>query len=194
MRDGFLVDDKAVGQRVIIGGVNYPDLCDHSAGVLVCESLMTRDLGDDILVEDLSFNPVAVVQRLQDEPSWSRIVFVSAIARGLRPPGSITAYRWDGELPDPEEVHRAVCDAVTGIIHIDNTLIVAKQFQALPALVCIVEIEPQDHEFGHALSASVEAAIEPACECVVRIARDESYARSLPLSPLCGAAAVLIPA
>ncbi len=182
--------DAAVQRRVIVGGVDYPDLCDHSAGVLVCERLMTRDLGPRVLVEDLSFNPVAVAQRLQDEPAWARIIFVSAIARGLNPPGSITAYRWDGVLPDPEEVHRAVCDAVTGIIHLDNTLIVARQFQALPDLVCVVEIEPLEHEFGHDLSPAVAAALEPACRCVTRLAQDETYAARLPLSPLGGLAAM----
>ena len=182
--------------RVIVGSVDYPDLCDHSAGLLVAEDLMTRDLGDHVVVEDLSFNPVAVAQRLQDEngvDAFDCVIFISAIARGgWRGPGSITAYRWDGVLPDPEEVHRAVCDAVTGIIHVDNTLIVARQFKALPETVVVIEIEPLHHEFGHALSPAIDAAIEPACQLVTRLANDPDAVSRLPLSPLGGAAAVSV--
>lgn len=176
--------------RVIIGGIGYRNLRDHSAGLMVAERLMERELGDDIVVEDLSYNPIAVVQRLDDEPRhrrFARAIFVGAVERGgVRAPGSITAYRWDRELPDAEEIQRAVADAVTGIINIDNTLIVAAHFGALPEQVFVVEIEPLVHEFGEAFSAAVEAAIEPACATVARLVSDGAFAASFVAAPLGG--------
>lgn len=181
---------------VIVGAVDYPDLCDHSAGLLACERLMVRGIAPDVLVEDLSFNPVAVGQRLADEHGtklFTHVIFVAAIARGDgRAPGTVTAYRWDGALPAADEVHRAVCDAVTGIINVDNTLIVTKQFNALPEVVCVVEIEPLEHEFGHALSSAVQSAIEPACALIAALATDTERMERLPVSALGGGSAAAI--
>lgn len=177
--------------RVIVGAVDYPDLCDHSAGLLAIEELMKREIAPNVIVEDLSFNPVAVGQRLQDEHGtnlFTHAIFVAAIPRG-RAPGSITAYRWDGVLPDADEVHRAVCDAVTGIINVDNTLIVTRQFKALPEVVCVVEIEPLEQEFGKALSTAVQEALEPLCELVMVLARHPDRAAQLPFSSLGAATA-----
>ena len=53
-------------------------------------------------------------------------------------PGTIEAYRWDGILPSDELIHYAVTDAVTGIIAIENSVIVAGHFRALPSEVAAV--------------------------------------------------------
>lgn len=182
--------------RTLIGSVAYPDLRDHSAGLVVVERLMERGGPPGVQVEDLSFNPIAVVQRLEDEPEgdpFARLIFLGSTARGgLRLPGAITAYRWDGQLPDREEIQRAVTDGVTGIIHLDNTLVVARHFGGLPEETYVIEIEPQDHDFGHELSEPVAAAIEPATRIALRVATDASYARSLPVAPLGGETVVSV--
>ena len=82
-------------------------------------------------MEDISYNPIAVVQRLEDEPPerrFERAVVVGAVERGGPPPGTVTAYRWDGVLPGDEEIQRAVTEAVTGVIALDNTLVVTRHF------------------------------------------------------------------
>lgn len=182
--------------RALIGSVAYPDLRDHSAGLVVVERLLEGETPASVVVEDLSFNPIAVVQRLQDEPPgdfFVRAIFLGSVPReGLRLPGAITAYRWDGELPDAEEIQRAVTDGVTGIIHLDNTLIVARHFGMLPVETYVIEIEPWDHDFGSELSGPVAAAIEPASQMAMRLATDPAYARSLPVAPLGGDAVVSV--
>ena len=178
--------------RVIVAGVGYRNLRDHSIGVEVVDRLAEQAWGDDVMVEDLSYNPIAVVQRLQDEAPercFTRAVIVAAVERLGRPPGTVTAYRWDGVLPCDEEIQRAVTEAVTGVISLDNTLVVGRYFGGWPNDVAVVEVEPAVHEFGDVLSARVARVFDPVCALVARLARDASAAAQLRLAPL-GAAAV----
>jgi hydrogenase maturation protease len=174
--------------RVIVGGVGYRNLRDHSVGVAVIDRLEARAWPAGVVVEDLSYNPIAVVQRLDDEPAdrrFERAVVVAAVERG-RAPGTVTAYRWDGVLPGDEEIQRAVTEAVTGVIALDNTLIVAQHFAALPDEVIVVEVEPAVHEFGEVFSDAVTGVFDPVCELVARLATDAGAGTQLPRSPLGG--------
>lgn len=170
--------------RVIVGGVGYPDLCDYSVGIEIQERLSLRDAPPHVVVEDLSYNPIAIIQRLDDEPDgerFGRCVVVSAVKRGDRPAGTVSAYRWDGELPSHAEIQRAVTDAVTGIIAVENTLVISRFFGALPEDVVVVEIEPLTHEFGAAFSAEVGRVFDEACELVWLLATDDSAVEELPM-------------
>ena len=175
---------------VLVGGVGYRLLRDYSAGVLVTDRLEQLRWPDHVRVQDLSFNPVAVAQQLQDDMAHEPdllVVFVSAAARGRRP-GAATSYRWDGGLPSPDRVQAAVAEAVTGVIALDNTLIVARQFDGLPEDVAVVEIEPKVESFGEALSPEVDEGLDEVVRRVRTIALDPSVVRSLPLAPLGGGA------
>jgi hydrogenase maturation protease len=174
--------------RVIVAGVGYRNLRDHSVGVDVADRLATRAWPPGVVVEDLSYNPIAVVQRLEDEPPdgrFERAVVVAAVERG-RTPGSVTAYHWDGALPADEDIHRAVTEAVTGVIALDNTLVVTRHFGALPDEVIVVEVEPAVHEFGDVFSDAVAGVFDGVCELVVGLATDGGAADRLPLAPLGG--------
>ncbi len=174
--------------RVIVAGVGYRNLRDHSVGPAVVDRLLARDWAGDVVVEDLSYNPIAVVQRLEDEPPgrrFARAVVVAGVERG-RTPATITAYRWDGVLPAEEDIQRAVAEAVTGVIALDNTLIVARHFGALPDEVVVVEVEPAVHEFGETFSDDVAAVFDAACEVVVTLATDPAAVARLPRAPLGG--------
>src|SRR5690349_5848379 len=130
--------------RVLVAGVGYRYLRDHSVGAAVADRLGGRAWQGDVVVEDLSYNPIAVVQRLEDDPPdrrFDRAVFVSSVERPGRRPGTVTAYRWDGALPPADEIQRAVAEGVTGVIALDNTLVVAAHFEALPPEVLVIEVE-----------------------------------------------------
>lgn len=177
--------------RVLVGGIGYRHLRDHSFGVLVAEALMPRTWPADVQVEDLSYGPIAVVQRLQDDDESlrpERVIVVSAVQRLGLEPGTLTAYRWDGRLPDDEHVHTAVCEAVTGVIAADNTLVVAQHFGVLPAEVLVVEVQPLTHAFGDELSEPVTAVFTRACDMIVALATDRDAAARLPELPLGGGA------
>ncbi|MFN2433213.1 MAG: hypothetical protein ABR599_10445 [Gemmatimonadota bacterium] len=182
--------------RVLVGGIGYRNLRDHSVGIAVVERLAVRECLEAIAVEDVSYNPIALVQRLEDEAPdrrFGRAVVVGGVSRGGRTPGSVTAYRWDGALPAPEDVQRAVAEAVTGIISLDNTLVIVRHFGALPEDVAVIEVEPDggacgpDGEaFGDALSPAVAGAFDAVCELVGRLATDPARAARLPRAALGG--------
>lgn len=173
--------------RTLIGIVGYRTLRDHSSPFVVLDRLETRARARAAVVEDISYNPIAVVQWLQAQPGherFTRAVLVSALERPGRAPGTVEAYRWDGRLPADGLVQQAITDAVTGIIAIENTVIVGAYFRALPEDVAVVEIEPQDHAFGFELSAPVAAAIEPACALIEHLAEDAEAVAALPVRAL----------
>lgn len=173
--------------RVIVGGVGYPDLCDYSIGIEVQERLSEWAAPANVSVEDLSYNPIAVIQRLDDEPAgqkFGRAVVVSAVRRADRPTGTVRCYRWDGVLPSNEEIQRAVSDAVTGIIAVENTLVIGRYFGSLPHEVVVVEVEPEMHEFGASMSEPVKAAFDRVCDLVRTFATDDSAVAALPLGTL----------
>jgi hydrogenase maturation protease len=184
--------------RVLVAGVGYRYLRDHSVGGAVADRLAGRDWpGDDVVVEDLSYNPIAVVQRLEDDPPgrrFDRAVFVASVERPGRRPGTLTAYRWDGALPPPDEIQRAVAEAVTGVIALDNTLVVAAHFEALPPEVVVIEVEPAEHEFGEVFSGAVAQACDAACDLATALATDAGAAARLPRGPLGGPLAAEAPA
>lgn len=179
--------------RALIGGVGYPDLSDHSLSWAVVDALEHRHLPEGVLVEDVSYNPVAFAQRLDDEPPDDRfdhVVLVSAVERG-RAPGTVTAYRWDCQLPAAEEIQRAVTDAVTGIIYLDNTLVVAGHLKALPNSVTVIEVQPGVEAFGEPMSGPVAAVLGAVCEAAVRYAGNPQETKALPICGLGGPAVMV---
>ena len=89
-------------------------------------------------------------------------------------------------MPSDEAIQRAVTDAVTGVILLDNMLVVTEWMKALPAETIVVEVEPLEHAFGDEMSPAVAAAYPRAREIVMRLATDAELGRLLPVSPLGG--------
>jgi hypothetical protein len=98
-------------------------------------------------------------------------------------------YRWDQVLPAPDVVQAAVTEAVTGVIAMDNTLIVCRQFGALPHDAVVVEVEPLIEEAGETFSPAIAAIVDELRDLVTRLATDESAAAQLPVRPLGGVTA-----
>jgi hydrogenase maturation protease len=143
--------------RTLIGGIGYWYLRDGSLGPVVAAELARESWPAETSIEDLSYGPIAVIQRLQDVAvPFERLVLVAAVRRG-RPAGTVSAFRWDGTLPDEEQVQARVAEAVTGVISLDNLLAVAGFFDALPPEVLVVEVEPEDEGWGEGFSESVDA-------------------------------------
>ena len=176
--------------RVVIGGVGYRMLCDHSLGIMMSDELESEAKPPDLLIEDLSYGPVAVAQWFLDEAlvaPITRAIFVSAIAReDGRAPGTICTYRWDRALPSDDEIQRCVVDAVTGVILVDNTVVVVEWMRALPEDVIIIEVEPLAHAFGEEMSPQVTAAYAEVKDFVMRLAADDAECRALPVRPFGG--------
>jgi hydrogenase maturation protease len=148
--------------RVLVGGVGYRNLRDGSVGPWFADRLQSRN---GVEVEDVSYHPVGFSQNLEDREPYDRIVLVAGVSRG-RPAGTVEAYRWDGSLPPPKEIQERVAEAVTGVISLDNLLVVCGAFGALPDDVRVVEVEPADEGWGEGFSPEVEARLSDIEEAV----------------------------
>jgi hydrogenase maturation protease len=150
--------------RVLVGGVGYRFLRDESVGPYMVDRL-TQRATNGIEFEDLSYHPVGLVQHLQDREPYDRVVLVASVRRGRRP-GTVETYRWHGQLPDRDAIQERVAEAVTGVISLDNTLIVCGAFGAWPEDVRVVEIEPGDEGWGEGFSRPVVDALDDVEEAV----------------------------
>ena len=143
--------------RILVGGVGYRYLRDGAVGVYMTDRL-AASATNGIEMEDLGYHPVGFTQNLQDRPNYDRIVLVGAMTRG-REPGTVTAYRWDHVLPPAKEIQDRVSEAVTGVISLENLLIVTEAFGAFPDDVRVVEVEPADESWGDGFSPVIEAKL-----------------------------------
>lgn len=148
--------------RVLVGGVGYRNLRDESVGPYLADTLTARD---GVEVEDLSYGPVQIAHNLEARPPYDRLVLVGAVRRG-RPPGTIDSYRWDGRLPDRDAIQARVAEAVTGVISLENVLVVCGAFGALPGDVRLVEIEPGEEGWGEDFSPAVAGRLDEVVEAV----------------------------
>ncbi len=164
--------------RVLIAGVGYPFLRDMSVGPCVVPLLREQEWPPGVEVDDWSFNPIAIVQRLEEQPGHlERIILIAAAERG-REPGQVHCYRWDGILPHPDRIQECVGEAVMGIISLDNLLVIAQHFGVLPADVIVVEVEPEDTGWGEGFTPRVTTAVGEIIETVRREAQSQEWMAS----------------
>ncbi len=182
--------EEATLPRTFVGGVGYFHLRDYSVGPIVVDRLQrrarTESWPDEIEVGDLSYDPVKIVHWLDaEEPPFDRLLLISAAARG-REPGEVTPYRWDQTLPDSEKVQARVAEAVTGVIDLDNLLVVLGALGTPPADVYVVEVEPALEAMGDELSPAVARGARQAEEITRRIVLTADADGMPPTCPLGG--------
>ncbi len=145
--------------RVLVGGVGYHNLADHSVGPILVERLGALPWPRGVDIRDLSFNHLGFVQEsLGDRLYYDRVVLIGAVPRGGRP-GEVRFYRWDFRLPPDAEIQNRVAEAYTGVISLENLLIIGTQFDIWPPDVRVFEVEPAWETYGSRLSPQVEAAL-----------------------------------
>lgn len=184
-----MTEPRPGAPRVVIGGVGYRNLRDHSLGIVMSDELEPLARPPSLMVEDLCYGPVAVAQWFLDEARtypFTRAIFITAIEREQRPPGTISAYRWNHALPSADLIQRCVVDAVTGVILLDNTLVVIEWMGGLPEETIVIEVEPLEHAFGDEMSPAVADAYAQVRDLALHFATDEQACRALPVSPLGG--------
>ena len=77
-------------------------------------------------------------------------------------------------------------DAVTGVIYLDNTLVVVEWMKALPSEIIVIEVEPLEHAFGDEMSLPVAEAYEKVRDLALHFATDHVAGVALPVRPLGG--------
>ncbi len=138
---------------LLIAGVGYAHLRDLSFGMALVERLEMMDWPEDVRIEDFGYGPIAILHWFEETPGqrFDRAIFVGAMERD-REPGTLVTYDWIPKALDPDDVQARVCEAVTGVISLENLLIIAQHFDLLPRRTTVIEIEPPDKEFGLGLS------------------------------------------
>ena len=157
------VESRAESAKMLIAGVGYRNLRDMSLGPVLTDRLSQDAWPQGVEVEDLSYGPIGVMHHLDERGPYARIIFVAGVRRD-RQPGGLYCYRWEHQLPDPEEVQARVAEAVTGVISLDNLLIIATYFGKLPRDVMVIEVEAAEASWGEGFTPDVETAIPKVIE------------------------------
>jgi hypothetical protein len=166
-----------IAVRTLVAVVGYRNLSDLSIGPNLLPDLLANDWEPGVQVEDLSYGPIAVVQNLEDRPPYDRMVFLSAVQRG-RVPGDFYRYEWRAPLPPEEEIQARIGEAVTGVISLENLLVIAQYFHVLATEVIIVELEPIDCESGEQCSEIVTGLMPSILRTVRAEAHGRAYSRT----------------
>ncbi len=151
----------------LIAGVGYTCLRDLSFGPVLVDRLKSLPWPQGVEIEDLSYSPVAVLQKFTDKRP-DKLILVGAVKRG-REPGTISRYRPDGPLPDEEEIQARIGEGVTGVVSLESLLVVCRFFEVLPEDVVVLEVEPEDESWGEGFTPGVEKAVEQ----VIQMVREE---------------------
>jgi hypothetical protein len=117
---------------------------------------LERKLGrrSDVVVENMTWSPIHIVQRFQDEGAVRprRLVLVGA-ASICEQPGRVRAFQWLGGTLPARAIHERVYEAVTGIVDIENTLMIGTHFEIWPGETYTVEVEFPADTFGRMVIA-----------------------------------------
>lgn len=111
---------------------------------------------DDIEIREMNWGPIAIVQDFQANPiQYDRIVLVATVDRNLEP-GAVTCRQWLGGELDNKIVQDRIFEAVTGIISLDNLLVIGEHFKIWPKELITVEVQLQDSSFGDFVLSELE--------------------------------------
>jgi len=112
--------------------------------------------GDEFIIKEMNWGPIAIVQDFQASTvHFDRIVLISAVDRGLES-GAVKCRRWIGGKLDLQTVQERVFEAVTGIISLDNLLVIGEHFGIWPDELITVEAQLTDTAFGDLVMAEME--------------------------------------
>lgn len=115
---------------------------------------------DHVKVDELNWGPVAVVQMFEaEDPPFERVIILCAIERKGRPIGQIDVFKWMGKLPDEEQIQACVGDAATGVISVENLLVIGEYFKVWKDEVYLVDVEPGPEVAGEQWTKEVEEAV-----------------------------------
>ncbi len=144
---------------VLVGGFGLPWQRDLDFGSRFACCAEDLDWPEGVVVEDLSYSALLVLDRLR-ELHPSKLIMVTSRPRGEDTPGTLRRYLIDVEPPPSDEVHGHLAEAVAGTIDLEQTLAIARYWQALPTETLVFEVEPRDTYFGPGLSEELASSID----------------------------------
>lgn len=143
--------------RIVIGIVGYYGFVrGYPLGPELMERLRQIAWPDGIEIREMNWGPVAIVQDFQaqaDKPD--RVVLVGALDRGLAV-GTVSYRRWVGGTLDTLAVQRRMFEAVTGVISLDNLLVIGAHFGVWPDETFTVELQWPESGLGDLVLGEIE--------------------------------------
>lgn len=147
-------------KRTLIGTVGYHLLRNHSVGPILLPDIIKIDWPDLVTIEEMNWGPIAIVQYFQTlETPFYRVVFLVALERENRKIGEIDVFQWQGGLPSEKQIQACIGDAATGVISIENLLVIGEFFKVWPKELYLVDVEPGPEAAGEFLTSQVSAKV-----------------------------------
>ena len=136
--------------RTLIGIIGHsPVLETYPLGPLLMKNLQQQDWGSmQVDIENMTWSPMHVTQRLEELPNlYHRAVLIGASAICTEP-GKVRCSKWmGGNLPEIK-IQERIYEGVTGIVCLDNTLIIGSYFKVWPDELFLVEADFPPGTFG----------------------------------------------
>ena len=138
---------------------------------MLLSHLQELSFPDHIKVDELNWGPVAVVQMFQaEEPAFEKVIILCAIEREGRKIGHIDVFKWLGKLPDEEQIQACVGDAATGVISVENLLVIGEYFKVWKDEVYLVDVEPGPEVAGEQWTIEMQNATPEIISTIKRLA------------------------
>lgn len=151
-----LSEDPTRSAGVLIGIVGYSPVIDsYPLGPKLMDELKARlENRHDIAVENMTWSPIHVVQRFQDQGAIRprRVVLIGAAAVSVAP-GRVRGFRWTGGNVSGAAMQERIYEAVTGVVDLENTLIIGTHFKVWPDEIYSVEVDLPADTFGNMVIA-----------------------------------------
>ena len=140
--------------RTVVGIVGYYGFVrGYPLGPELMERLRALPWPEEVEIREMNWGPVAIVQDFQAQSQSQkpeRVVLVGALDRGLAD-GSVSCRRWAGAAGgalDAVAVQLRMFEAVTGVISLDNLLVIGTHFGIWPAQTFSVELQWPESGLG----------------------------------------------
>ena len=163
-----------LNKKIFVGTVGYAILSNHSIGPILLPHLKKMEWPSGVSVDELNWGPIAVVQQFEAlEIPYDKVVLLVAIERQHREIGDINVFQWKGSLPDEKQIQACIGDAATGVISVENLLVIGEYFKVWPKEVFLVDVEPGPEVAGEHLTTEVGENVPDILKRVHRIATKE---------------------
>lgn len=136
--------------RIALGLVGYYQFIrGYPLGPELKERLERQSWPDhQVDIKEMNWGPVAIVQEFQASSTiYDRVVLIAAVERGGKT-GTVTCRRWTGGKLDVMAVQNRIFEAVTGIISVDNLLVIGEHFRIWPTELIVIEAELPNDSIG----------------------------------------------
>ena len=143
--------------RTLIGIVGYCGFVrGYPLGPELMERLRALPWPEGVEIREMNWGPVAIVQDFQAQAlKPERVVLVGALDRCLAD-GTVSCRRWAGAALDTAAVQLRMFEAVTGVISLDNLLVIGAHFGIWPAQTFSVELQWPESGLGDLVLGEID--------------------------------------